>query len=193
MRTKSWPLWETWQLIFGKDRASGGAAQELGDAATRLRAQVGGGSQCNENDYRPSFDNFPTDPYADAADNTELNDISSGNGGKQPSINKNSPASRTKASGDAAFMEFLANLHTETNTRLEMIASRIGYEFDMGKARQEVFDKLGTVDGLTLRQRYELCNILGDKPQRLEIFNGMPAASRLGYVLFLIEENHKEG
>ena len=53
----------------------------------------------------------------------------------------------------------------------------------MGKARQEVFDKLGTVDGLTLSQRYDLCDILSDKPQRLEVFIGMPANARLGYLL----------
>ncbi|KAG6405491.1 hypothetical protein SASPL_133081 [Salvia splendens] len=46
------------------------------------------------------------------------------------------------------------------------------------------------VDGLTLNQRYELYNILGDKPQLLEVFMGMPAHARLGYVLKLIEDNH---
>lgn len=85
-------------------------------------------------------------------------------------------------------MDFLANLHAETNTRLEVISSRIGYEFDMGHARQAVFDKLGDVEGLTLDQRYQLCNILGDKPQHLEVFMGMPVEARLGYVLRMMDE-----
>ncbi|KAL1536535.1 hypothetical protein AAHA92_29171 [Salvia divinorum] len=80
----------------------------------------------------------------------------------------------------------------ETKQCLELISARIGYEFDMGKARQEVFDKLGTVDSLTLDQRYELCDILGDKPQRLEVSMGMHATARLGYVLRLIEHNRKD-
>lgn len=54
-----------------------------------------------------------------------------------------------------------------------------------------MFEKLCTVDGLTLAQRYQLCNILGDKPQRLHIFTGMPEAARLGYVLMLIDENRR--
>lgn len=41
-------------------------------------------------------------------------------------------------------MEFLSNLHDEMNSRLEVISSRIGYEFDPGKAKQDVFDKLET-------------------------------------------------
>ena len=79
------------------------------------------------------------------------------------------------------------NLHAETNSRLEVIAARIGYEFDMGKAQSEVFDKLGTVEGLTLGERYELCDILSEKSQRLRIFMGMPENARLGYVKRFID------
>ncbi|KAL1548330.1 hypothetical protein AAHA92_16576 [Salvia divinorum] len=127
------------------------------------------------------------------ADIPENNDNSSENSGKDMSTNITSLRKCQKVSPDSELMSFLANLHAETNSRLEMISARIGYEFDMGKARQYVFDKLGTVDGLTLDQRYDLCNILGDKPQRLEVFMGMPATARLGYVLRLIEENQKDG
>lgn len=193
MRTKSWPLWETWKSIFGKDRATGGAAETLEIAANRLRSQMSGGSQVNENDYTPWFEDFPTEPITPLADFQELNDYSSGNNGKQTSTTKARPPKRKMLSRDADLMDFLANLHSETNSRLEMISARIGYEFDMGKARQEVFDKLGTVEGLTKRQRYELCNILGDKPQRLEVFIGMPADDRLEYLQLLIEDHSKEG
>lgn len=92
-------------------------------------------------------------------------------------------------SDDSAIMEFLGKLHVETNTRLEMISARIGYEFDIGKARQEVFDKLGSVAGLTLAQRYDLCDILCEKTQCLDIFMGMPAESKLGYVLRFLNQN----
>ncbi|KAG6394948.1 hypothetical protein SASPL_145539 [Salvia splendens] len=153
MRNKSWPLWETWKTIFGKDHASGVAAEEIGAAARSLRAQVSGGSQTS-------------------------------------TTKTGVPPKRKKPSPDAELMEFLGNLHERTDARLEMISKRIGYEFDMGQARQEVFDKLGTVEGLTLPQRYRLCNILGDKPQRLEVFIGMPANASLRYLLCLIEDEH---
>ncbi|KAG6402011.1 hypothetical protein SASPL_138880 [Salvia splendens] len=79
----------------------------------------------------------------------------------------------------------------DTNARLEVISTRIGYEFDLGKAKQDVFYKLETVECLTLDQRYELCNILSDKPHRLEVFMGMRASARLGYLVKLIKENQK--
>ncbi|KAG6408279.1 hypothetical protein SASPL_131284 [Salvia splendens] len=97
-----------------------------------------------------------------------------------------------KDSTDSALIEVLTTLHAKTNRYLEMISSMIGYEFDMGKARQEVYDKLGTVDGLTIGQRYNLCDILSDKPQRLEVFMGMPTTARLGYVLRFIEHKRTD-
>ncbi|KAL1547627.1 hypothetical protein AAHA92_15959 [Salvia divinorum] len=189
MRTKSWPFWETWKCIFGKDRASGGGAEDIDKASERVRAQLASGSQVNENDYHPSFEDFPFDATAPAVETADHNDNSSGNSGKQTSTNKPSTLKRKQESTDAILMEFLGNLHAETNSRLELISARIGYEFDMGKARQDVFGKLGDVDGLTLDQRYELCDILADKPQRLEVFMGMPSTAHLGYVLRLIEHN----
>ncbi|KAG6416047.1 hypothetical protein SASPL_123469 [Salvia splendens] len=32
-RNKSWPFWETWKVIFGKDRACGGGAEGVANAA----------------------------------------------------------------------------------------------------------------------------------------------------------------
>lgn len=85
-------------------------------------------------------------------------------------------------------MEFLSNLHVETNSRLEVLTSKIGYDFDLGQARQVVFHKLSEFDGLTRAQKYRLCNILGDKPQRLEVFMGMPGSDKLDYILAVLEE-----
>ncbi|KAG6388822.1 hypothetical protein SASPL_150258 [Salvia splendens] len=115
------------------------------------------------------------------------------------STNIDKPISGTKAGSskwkasdsDGSLMVFLANLHAETNARLEAISTKIGYEFNIGLARHAVFKKLGGVDGLTLAQRYKLCNILSDKPQRLEFFNGMPPKARLGYALTLWKSSTK--
>ncbi|KAL1536838.1 hypothetical protein AAHA92_29421 [Salvia divinorum] len=170
MRNKSWPYWEAWKCIFGKDRASGVGAEE-------------------ENDYIPTFEDFLGN---EVPPNVSLNVEKQGSSEVQSqhvSTTKSAGQMRKLSHSDDALMEFLGNLHEQTNSRLDIISSRIGYEFDLGKARQEVFDKLGCVEGLTLDQRYELCDILCDKPQRLEVFMGMPMNAKLGYVLRLINHN----
>nr|KAG6405489.1 hypothetical protein SASPL_133079 [Salvia splendens] len=131
MRTKLWPFWETWKSIFGKDRASGGGAEQVDAAAEHLKAQLGGGSQVNENDYRPSYEDA-SEPYVQPVD---LNDDNFGNSGKQASTTKPSSHKGKQYDHDTVMMEFLSHLHAKTNNRLEMISTRIGYEFDLGKAR----------------------------------------------------------
>ncbi|KAG6399546.1 hypothetical protein SASPL_141027 [Salvia splendens] len=154
IRHKSWPLWETWKIIFGKDRAIGGCAENISVAAARLRVSGGGGSQCDESDSHPPFVLVPfTDPEAPEEENI-ADHIISGTSYKQP-VN-------AKSGGE------------------KLLSSKIGYDFDLRHARQALFQKLGEVDGLTIAQKYRLCNILGDKPQRLEVFIGMPPPDRLG-------------
>ncbi|KAL1540581.1 hypothetical protein AAHA92_24914 [Salvia divinorum] len=60
MRNKPWPFWEAWQCIFGKDRAIGGGAENVDAATTRVCAQLGGGSQCNESAYHPTCEDSST-------------------------------------------------------------------------------------------------------------------------------------
>ncbi|KAG6430915.1 hypothetical protein SASPL_108989 [Salvia splendens] len=163
MRPKSWPLWDTWKSIFGNDRAGGGGEEQLDGAAAGARSQQSGGSQSNDNYYYPSFDDFSPGASVPVNDIPDVNDHVSGQSEQGTSANKASSLKGKNDSGDTAMMEFLANLLSETNARLEVISSRIGY----------------------------LCNILGDKPQRLHIFTGMPEAARLGYVLMLIDENRR--
>ena len=79
MRTKSWPYWETWKCIFGKDRASGLGAEALHKAAERTCAQMAGrqmagGSQVNENDYHPSLDYIFFDTSSMTEQTAEVND-----------------------------------------------------------------------------------------------------------------------
>ncbi|XP_042006999.1 uncharacterized protein LOC121755704 [Salvia splendens] len=156
-----------------------------------IRCSGPSGSEVNENEF-PGFEDHDSDNVVHLSQASGFEGYSSGNNGKQASINKSGGSQKRKHGGaDAALMEFLSNLHDETNARLEVISSRIDYEFNLGKAKQDVFDKLKIVEGLTLDQRYELCNILSDKPQQLEVFMGMRAGARLGYLLKLIEENQK--
>ncbi|KAG6385541.1 hypothetical protein SASPL_154377 [Salvia splendens] len=150
--------------------------------------------RCSEEvSYHPCFEDFIYEPITPVADNNEVNDNGSGNSGKQTSTTKTSHVKWKKTSHDTELMEFFGNLHFETNSHLEMILAGIGNDFNMGKPRHEIFDKLGTVKGLTLDQRYNLYNILCDKPQRLEVFIGMSANSRLCCLLRLIENTRKEG
>ncbi|KAG6410839.1 hypothetical protein SASPL_128908 [Salvia splendens] len=188
MRHKSWPLWETWKCIFGKGRATGGGAENISVAAARLRDSSGGGSHCDESDSQPPFVAVPFTDTKPLEDENIAEQMSSGNTDKQPTVGKSAGEKRKTSSSDQLLMDFLGNLHAETNSRLTELSSKIGYDYDLGQARQSVFEKLSKVDRITTAEKYRLCNILGDKPQRLEVFMGMPVPTRLGYLLALLDE-----
>ncbi|KAG6414049.1 hypothetical protein SASPL_126766 [Salvia splendens] len=108
MHDKPWPLWELWKQIFGKDRATGGGAAAL----ARLLGKRGM-------------------LYHRTSSQAKI-----GLNGRTGSTQRTTRVKRKTDAADANLMDFLGNLHAETNARLEMISSRIGYEFDLGKARQ---------------------------------------------------------
>lgn len=87
---------------------------------------------------------------------------------------------------DDGLLELLGKLHAETNSRLETLSMRIGYEMDLGKARQNVFNQLGSMPSLSEELRY--CEILGKDNSRLEIFMGLPEPSKPGYVMRILKK-----
>ena len=111
MRHKSWPFWEAWNVIFGKDRANGGEAEDVAESAKRLRAQQSVGSQCYANDYHPSLENTPVNNADPLAYDADINDTGSGNDDKQTSTNKSASLKRKNMSSDDKLMEFLGYLH----------------------------------------------------------------------------------
>ncbi|KAG6428753.1 hypothetical protein SASPL_106790 [Salvia splendens] len=145
MRHKSWPLWETWKCIFGKDRAMGGGAENIYVVASHLRDFGGGGSHCDESNSQPPFVAVPFTDTEPPEDEHLAEHTSSGNTDRQPVVDKSA-------------------------------------------GEKPVFEKLSEVDGITTAEKYRLCNILSDKPQRLEVFMGMLVPARLGYLLALLEE-----
>ena len=86
-------------------------------------------------------------------------------------------------------VEMLAKMHTATNERLELLATRIGYEFDLTKARKEVFDLVGVIPGLTIMQQFMACGFILHKVECLDFFMSLPAAAKQEYVMMALEDN----
>ncbi|KAG6414304.1 hypothetical protein SASPL_127023 [Salvia splendens] len=164
MRHKPWLLCDEWNVIFGKYRASGSVIEDIAKGAAAIR---------HENVAR--YESHNVDPSNDYVVN--LDDF------VRPHPQKNGTKRKPPQSTDAALLEFLGQMHSETNKRLNVIASRIGYEFDLGQA---IHHKLGSVASLTVEQRYELSDILADRVQRLEVFLGMAEDVKPGYVHRLV-------
>lgn len=175
-----------------ESRAIGTSAEDIVDAARSLQQQNVADNENYSNDYYVNMEDIPQEDNTQPQPTPTPKNYEESTGQSESTLrNSNKVGKKCKIIyyDDSTLMEFLGKLHADTNTRLEMISTKIGYEFDIGKARHEVFDKLGSVVGLTLAQRYDLCDILCEKTQCLEIFMGMPVESKLGYVLMFLNQN----
>ena len=154
MRTKSWPYWEDWKVVFGKDRANGGQSEWVADAAADSSPEAPVTEIGDSSDYHPSFEDFlGYDEQVQATfANTGVGDSSTQSGANATAnvqVPQKSKRKRKVRDDDNGIVELLGKLHAETNARLETLASRIGYEIDLGKARAEIFSHLCNIPELT--------------------------------------------
>ncbi|KAG6426788.1 hypothetical protein SASPL_111022 [Salvia splendens] len=87
-----------------------------------------------------------------------------------------------------ALVELLSKMHEDTNTRLECLSMRIGYEFDLTKAQKDVYDLLGTIPGLTMDQKFDAGEIILEKVEHLNFFMRLPECAHLPYVMRVLEK-----
>ncbi|KAG6433154.1 hypothetical protein SASPL_104762 [Salvia splendens] len=159
MRDKSWPFWDHWQVIFGKDRADGGSATGLMDAVTPPQAQA-------------METNTPPNAPVESLGNTNREKAARTTGGKK----------RKADHSIDGLIELLGKMNDATNARLESLSHRIGYEFDLSKSQKEVFAELGRLPGLTREQKFDAGEIILEKVERLDFFLGMPDDDRIAFL-----------
>ncbi|GFY85421.1 hypothetical protein Acr_04g0001590 [Actinidia rufa] len=119
LRNKSWPFYEDWLIIFGKDRATGEFAESAADAVENMdkEDEVGesvpldslgvGGMECSN-----SVTHHPT---ASSEKRKE---------------NKRARAADTLVEGLTNFADKLCHVMEKADNRMEFIGSRMGYAHD---------------------------------------------------------------
>ncbi|XP_047963444.1 uncharacterized protein LOC125207963 [Salvia hispanica] len=85
-------------------------------------------------------------------------------------------------------VEVIGKMHEATNTRLEYLATRIGYEFDLAKARKDVFELVGSINGLNLAQVFDASEFILAKVERMDFFMSLPHAAKHAYVYRALEK-----
>ncbi|KAL1564214.1 hypothetical protein AAHA92_06587 [Salvia divinorum] len=170
MRDKSWPQWEARKEVFGKDRANGSTSEVIMQAVNSLYSQEKQASTGEDEDNNLSFEDLSSnDPHLVDSPDSSVADRS-----HQTSKDTRGPTpTLKKITGDQAIdglLNMLGKMHEDTNARLQCLTLRIGYEYDLSKVRKEVFEVLGRILELTLKQRYEAGDIILEKVQRLDFF-----------------------
>ncbi|KAL1556768.1 hypothetical protein AAHA92_12348 [Salvia divinorum] len=141
MRVKSWPFWDDWKYVFGKDRATAVTGEGTSDVM-KEKAHADNIDDLESNgDYHVILDDFLADEFIQPTPTggTSVRTESSAQSEKEIRAPKKSGRKRKCGDEGDGLLNLLGKLHAETNARLETLAARIGYEMDLGKARQETF------------------------------------------------------
>ncbi|KAL8516389.1 hypothetical protein ACS0TY_014879 [Phlomoides rotata] len=69
-----------------------------------------------------------------------------------------------------------------TGERLENIAQMTGYDNDIITTHKQVFEILSRINNLTLVDKLDVCEIIGNKIESLKIFIGLLEEARHVYV-----------
>ncbi|KAG6436201.1 hypothetical protein SASPL_101086 [Salvia splendens] len=189
MRHKSWPLWDDWKVLFGKDRAVGTVAKDTFDA----HANYAGRTPSSQQDVRLGSP-VESGEYSAANPSPQQRPVANPNESTGQSIDhslqtKKSGSKRKASSPPVGLIEMLGRMQDDTNERLDKLTNRIGFEFDLSEARKEVIDILSGVPDLTLVQQIDASEIIIDKVERVELFMRLPETSRLTYVMRVLEKH----
>lgn len=75
---------------------------------------------------------------------------------------------------DDPIYELLGTFCQNIDARLDDIARRIGYEYDIANARNELFSVVGNIAGLTLHEKLLVSKLLVKDTEDLELFFSLP-------------------
>ncbi|XP_057778869.1 uncharacterized protein LOC130997546 [Salvia miltiorrhiza] len=193
MRDKPWPLIDDWKLVFGKDRATGEHAEDLMDAVTAMYRRENIAQHAPDGDYHVNMEEVNENEGVDQNEGVDES-VSQNHKGAERAREETSGGRKRKAAREetgGAYEMLLREMMNNTGQRLETLANRVGYDFDIGKARKEVFEVLKAIPELSLDERFDVCELLAYKVERLEIFMGLPEDARPAYAKRLLEGRNK--
>ncbi|KAL1540204.1 hypothetical protein AAHA92_24590 [Salvia divinorum] len=186
MRNKSWPYWEDWKEIFGHDRANGLNSEDILESINGLDGHDNIGNMRVDGDYHVNLEDILANENAqDTIPNNAAEDTQEKRDNPPP---KRSTKKRKVGDAMDGFVDLFTKMHEDNNSRMDVLSNRIGYEVDLSKARNELYERLGHIPGLTIHDKLDICDALIKERDRLDFFMGSSDDARDIYVMRILSE-----
>ncbi|KAG8376454.1 hypothetical protein BUALT_Bualt09G0065000 [Buddleja alternifolia] len=170
MRWKSWPYYDSWCEIFGKDRANGNGAEDFHDAFvgvihTKTETQSQSPPATNLEDI-----DTPDTPLAEEVATTPVCEPGSSTTTKPASEGK-----RKLSEGIVGpIMEGLNNFTKKTDSRLSNIIGKMGHGHELTRKCEFVYHIVNEIPDLTLDDKLVAINMIVKNTQVLAMFFSLP-------------------
>ncbi|KAI8524691.1 hypothetical protein RHMOL_Rhmol13G0168000 [Rhododendron molle] len=202
---KSFPMYESWQFLFRRDRATGELAEDAAEVEEVVETyqndvNIEVDDMLNEC-YTPTFANgdtvFPRDtPFVDmstssgtptsnaipAAPRTNANTSRSNANTPTSNVVPGRPKKKAKVDANEASIHVaMSNLLGESNTAFNKIADAVGYEDRLSAKREKVFSELMKLD-LEMIDRFALNTMIVSAEENVDTFYGIPENYKQAWV-----------
>ncbi|KAL8541854.1 hypothetical protein ACS0TY_002920 [Phlomoides rotata] len=192
IRHNNWPYFANWIDVFGKYHATGEAAEEVLEAIGEMD-----GSNPNPNVYNTQESNDDNDFNGEGQsgvnkystqkrDEQEENSASQKARGIPRARSTNKKRRSSLDSLDIELTKMLGEFCKSTGERLESIACRIRYDHDLRVARKKIYEQLGNIEWLSIKDRLYASKIIGGKVEILEIWTTLPEEARVMFVMDIL-------
>ncbi|KAI8569468.1 hypothetical protein RHMOL_Rhmol02G0281800 [Rhododendron molle] len=202
---KSFPMYESWQFLFGRDRATGELAEDAAEVEEVVETyqndvNIEVDDMLNEC-YTPTFANGDTvfsrdTPFVDmstssgtptsnaipAAPRTNANTSRSNANTPTRNVVPGRPKKKAKVDANEASIHVaMSNLLGESNTAFNKIADAVGYEDRLSAKREKVFNELMKLD-LEMIDRFALNTMIISVEENVDTFYGIPENYKQAWV-----------
>lgn len=172
MRLKSWPFYQDWSIIFGKDRATSERGSHFGDA---VNAVLNAGT-------RPeivSLDNIRASTQNPSDDESEFMSACRGESATSPSKQKKkNPSKRARLEVDVEgkMVDMMKNFIDKSDARWDKVIDKLGFD-DGSTTRKKVCDALDEFPHLSMGDKMKVTSVICEKKD-FEIFFSTTRANR---------------
>ncbi|KAG8369809.1 hypothetical protein BUALT_Bualt14G0052400 [Buddleja alternifolia] len=176
--------WSSWRDSLAtsmynewRDRAAGEHAEDFVEAIN----QVLGGTDTtqvekqNEEDLEHQFEGLGG--FADETETMSACPTNSSTSGKKSKGKK-----RKSMDGQDPMYQLMGTFCQNTDVRLGEIAQRIGYDYDVSKARKEIYGVVGKIEGLSLQHKLKVSRLLAKNTEDLELFLSLDDVGKTEFV-----------
>ncbi|KAG8373178.1 hypothetical protein BUALT_Bualt12G0144000 [Buddleja alternifolia] len=182
MRWKSWPYYDSWCEIFGKDRANGNGAEDFHDAFVgvihkEIEIQPQSPPATNLEDI-----DTPDSPLAEEVATILVCEPSSSTTTKPAGKGKH----KLSKGIVGPIMEGINNFTEKTNSRLGDIIGKMGHEHELTRKCKSVCHIVNEIPDLTLDEKLVATNMIVKNKQVLAMFFSLPQEAKVGQVRLML-------
>ncbi|KAK6115744.1 hypothetical protein DH2020_008013 [Rehmannia glutinosa] len=173
MRFKSWPFYNVWVNIFGKNRAMG----EYAEGFTKAVNHVLNGTTTQDEEPPNQFRNLFEESHDEIENMSKLLKILDPQR-RRMLVKEYQQTART-----------LCIFCQNTDARLGDIAKRIGFEYDILMDRKEVFGMVCKIEGLSLQEKLLVLKLFVKNTEDLELFFSLPTEAKAEFARIKLAGN----